>query len=463
MNVFEVNIERGILNQILYDNSSFQNIKSLLTPEDFGVNEHRAIFRIMFNLAKNDLPIADSFIIKEINGDVNLENAFLDILTVNPIVNYEAYCIELKEVSLKRALTRVILSSQAEINNNTTAEVIETLQKKLSDLKDTKINSSDLNFLRNKKINAEDLNREVEHLIKGLLVKNTLNMWFASGGKGKSLLALSLSIKLLKENLINEVFYLDMDNSVIALKNRNLEKLINQISNLRYIHKIKIDSPKKLLKDMSASALSNKELFQNKLIIIDSIRDFLSGSDINHDTQVQPILEYLKHIREAGATIVFLHHISKSGVENKQSKGATAFRDSVDCSYYIDSNKISENMRSYTLTNDKDRIGFAENLAFEMDVKNLTLNLGNYEIATMDKREMEFVNKVKDILSENNGIKQTELLRMLDKLHDKTTIELLKKYTDIFWITHIGDKNAKMYFLIKEKKIDINGVETIYS
>jgi len=40
--------------------------------------------------------------------------------------------------------------------------------------------------LRNKTINAEDLNREVEHLIKGLLIKNTLNMWFASGEKGKS-------------------------------------------------------------------------------------------------------------------------------------------------------------------------------------------------------------------------------------------------------------------------------------
>jgi RecA-family ATPase len=250
-----------------------------------------------------------------------------------------------------------------------------------------------------------------------------------------------------------------MDNSLMALKNRGLDKLKLKYHNLRYIHKMKIDSPKKLLKQFSDIAISDKEAFRDKLIVVDSIRDFLGGSDVNSDSQVTPILDQLKNIREAGATVIFLHHISKGGIESKQSKGATAFRDSVDCSYYIDSNKIKENLRSYTLTNDKDRIGVLENVAFELEVNTMNIKLGNYEIATMNDKESEFVASVKNILSELNGITQNEILKKLDKIADKTSMELLKKYNEIFWLTRKGDKNANLYFLIKSKSIQ-NGIET---
>lgn len=461
MSNYDLNIERGILSAIIFDNSVFGDIESVLKPNHFYTKFHRDLFATFIEMYKKEIPLSEDFISK-IMKDKFDEESMIEIISTNPITNYKAYIKELKEMAQKRELNKLALNIQADINNLESVEVLNNLEKKLNSLKEVSRDTKNLSFLRDLNVKKEDLNKEVEHLIKGLLVKNTLNMYFAMGGKGKSLLALSIAIKVLKEERVNEVFYLDMDNSIIALKNRNLEDLMDKTPGLNYIHKIKIDSPKKLLKDMANVALADKESFKDKLVVIDSIRDFLGGSDINHDTQVIPILDNLKLLREAGATVIFLHHISKGGVESKQSKGATAFRDSVDCSYYVDSNRIDNNNRSYTLTNDKDRIGFAENLAFELNVPNLTLNLGDYDIATMDKKEMELVAKVKEILTKTPGIKQIELLKELDKVGDKNIVEFLKKFTDTFWIVQKGDKNANIYFLIKEKRID-NGTLITYS
>lgn len=452
MSNHNLDIERGIFSAILFNNKSFEDIKSVLKPQHFYTKFHQKLFRVLIELDKKEIPLAEEFISKTMKADF-CEESMLEIISTNPITNIKPYIKELKEMANKRELHKLLLNSQADINNLESVEVLNNLEKKINSLKEVSRDVKSLNFLRDMNIKEADLNKEVEHLIKGLLIKNTLNMHFASGGKGKSLLALSITVKLLKENLINEAFYLDMDNSIIALKNRNLSKLIDDVKGLNYIHKIKIDSPKKLLKNMANVALSDKEAYRDKLVVIDSIRDFLGGADVNHDTQVIPILDYLKILRESGATVIFLHHISKGGIESKQSKGATAFRDSVDSSHYVDSSRIDNNNRSYTLTSDKDRIGFAENLAFELNVPNLTLNLGDYDIATLDKKEMELVGKIKEILIKTPGIKQTELLKQLDLVGNKKVVDLLQKFEDTFWIVQ-KDKQAKTYFIIKEKTME---------
>jgi replicative DNA helicase len=443
---YQQNIERSILASYI-----FSDVKLDLDDMDFFYMDNRKIAKIIKELIRNKIDVNELEILKR---DESLENAMLEVMVTNPLSNCTSYLKQLRENRILRELKKISLHIE---HSSIPNEIIKTIEKSLDNIKNTNTNSLDV--LRNLDINNNDFNLNIELLVDKFLVKNTLNMWFAIGGKGKSLLALSVCIKLLQNSLISEVFYLDMDNSLMALKNRGLDKLKLKYHNLRYIHKMKIDSPKKLLKQFSDIAISDKEAFRDKLIVVDSIRDFLGGSDVNSDSQVTPILDQLKNIREAGATVIFLHHISKGGIESKQSKGATAFRDSVDCSYYIDSNKIKENLRSYTLTNDKDRIGVLENVAFELEVNTMNIKLGNYEIATMNDKESEFVASVKNILSELNGITQNEILKKLDKIADKTSMELLKKYNEIFWLTRKGDKNANLYFLIKSKSIQ-NGIET---
>lgn len=92
----------------------------------------------------------------------------------------------------------------------------------------------DLNFLIDTRLTVDDLNIEVEYIIPNFLIKQTLNLYYARGGIGKSFLALTLAINLLNKKLIDECIYIDMDNSAVALKARNLDKVIKENENLIY-------------------------------------------------------------------------------------------------------------------------------------------------------------------------------------------------------------------------------------
>lgn len=80
--------------------------------------------------------------------------------------------------------------------------------------------------------------------------------------------------------------------------------------------------------------LVNARSLRNKLIIFDSIRNFVDF-DFSKNEKVTMFLHKLQALRNRGATIIFLHHQPKQidGENNKSYKGATAWLDSVDESF----------------------------------------------------------------------------------------------------------------------------------
>lgn len=306
-----------------------------------------------------------------------------------------------------------------------------------------------LEYFRTNKLTEEDLAIEFEYLIDNFMVIQSIMMIFAKGGAGKSLFTLALALYLLKSGKINVCIYLDMDNSTMALKNRHLDQIINEYPNLEYIHRSKaFKSPKDMIAMLAKDAPGGDDVFKGYLIVIDSVRDFLGGKDMNSDKDVGGLMEQLKMIRDAGATIVFLHHSRRSS-EGNEYKGSSSFIDSIDVAYGLTKSDTATGSAAFALTVEKDRIP-VENSGFELNIETMELTSGNYLVASMDEDEAEFVSSIQAVLDDNtNGVKQGDLLKAIDKSpDDKTSRSLLKKYDGTMWIS-IKKKemnNATVYY-----------------
>lgn len=319
----------------------------------------------------------------------------------------------------------------------------------------TNVASSMIAYLQVNKLVPADLDIEVNYLINEFLIESSLNMIFASAGQGKSFLILSIAIKLLQEGKVKKCLYLDMDNSTMALKSRQLDELLTNNPDLYYIHHSKTDrSPSDILFQLADEVNIEAKSLEGYLIVFDSIRDFLGGRDMNSDKEIMPIMNAMKKLREAGATIVFLHHAKKDTDAKKEVyKGSTSFMDSVDVSYHLQSKKDSANKLSYSLTVAKDRIP-VNNSAFSLDTKTLSLTQQNYTLKELKPKEQEFIADVIKVLEPLTvGINQTNLLLALGTDNDnKTARKRLQMFSDQFWITKRTPeaKNSLNYFPLKK-------------
>lgn len=318
-------------------------------------------------------------------------------------------------------------------------------------------NLSSMKYLLANKLTAQDLTKEVEYLISNFLVVGSLNMFYAKAGMGKSFFTLSLALALIKNKSIKQCIYLDADNSLTALKSRGIDQLIEEHPELIYIHSSKFDiSPQEILNKLSEDAKQNTNAFEDTLFIFDSIRDYIGG-DMNSDRDIIKIMQQLKNLREAGATVVYLHHTTKdSDTDTPLFKGSTSFIDSVDCAFSL-SSKRTENKLNYQLMVSKDRLS-VEDCAFELDTSTMTLESKNMQMAKLSEYETEFVNKVQDSLDfwGEDGVKQTHLLKSINKSSDdKTARKYLKKFDGEFWKIEKRptENNATYYFPLSEPNL----------
>ena len=102
--LYNLNIERAIINSIIFEASQFDDISETLKFNDFYLPAHQEIFRAMEQLHKKELPLDEEFIKKELHGGKFDENAMLEILSVNPISNTGAYVKEIRDKAMKRHL-----------------------------------------------------------------------------------------------------------------------------------------------------------------------------------------------------------------------------------------------------------------------------------------------------------------------------------------------------------------------
>ena len=297
-----------------------------------------------------------------------------------------------------------------------------------------------LDILTQSALGAEDFNQQVEWVIPDFLAKRMITMVYADGGNGKSWLGLAVAKQCALAGM--DVAFLDFDNPLTVLKERGVhEKMVQGFPNLNYIHRSKCPvDPLELLRQLAANAVSGR--FNNMIIIIDSLRNF---TDVTNDAKTMVALNFLMDIREAGATILVLHHSNKDG---KNYQGSNNIRNSVDNMYQLSKLEMSAGI-GILLQVKKERAAIKD-CAFDISPNNLDLIEEDLIEAQSTEQDLDFVNAIKSALQQQPLMNKTALLNAAGFEKDnKQARARLDKYDGIYWDS-IKKVNRTMYQLTNE-------------
>ncbi len=161
--LYNLNVERAVLSAIIFDPEIYEEIVSILKPDDFYLPFHQHLFASMEELNANELPIDEEFLKRELSKRGKFDEvAMIEVLSANPITNTKAYVQEIKGYANKRAL--VTLATQIKkltIEDDLEVEqVMDRVEQKLYEITQDSVNDD---FKESKQITVDTL-KEIERL-----------------------------------------------------------------------------------------------------------------------------------------------------------------------------------------------------------------------------------------------------------------------------------------------------------
>jgi len=455
---YNANIEKSILSAILFNPILIEDIDNIIDVKDFYLPAHQEIYSTMQFLYKNDLPIDEEFI-KRKSKKLD-ESTMLEILSANPIANITQYAKEM----IKDGINRQIISVGSRVSHGDLSAINELviLQDRLNavdEIKKLKQDDKTFTSIFDKfDINFEEIeNVKFEYLMDNFLVKNEITMISAKPGTGKSLLSVAAANMMLVQKKIDQVFYIDGDNSKSTLKDRNIHHLKKQHgSKFRYFVGLGKNELWQIIKTLQKMDLTNY------LVVFDSIKNFISG-DRDKNKDVSPVMEILKTLRNNGATVIFLHHQNK-GQKDFESDyaGSSAFAEDTSNAFTL---KRNDDKNALILKPFKARAGDLHEMAFTYN-NNHTLTKLDLSYAKQTQEMDEMINETIEYLkSSRNRPMWSELWKNLTDLgYDKEKAsKVIKNNEGKLWIFERGDRNnQKLYSLIPATDKKAVTIETLY-
>lgn len=456
---YNTNIEKSILSSILFEPKTLQDISNILNVEDFYLPAHQLIYNAMLTLNKQDLPIDEEFLKKKF-PKID-ECVMLDILAANPISNILAYAKELKTDAINRQMA--IVGSKVVHGDLAAIDELINLQDRLNTIdgiKQLKRDDKPFNSIFDKfDINFEEIeNVKFEYLMDNFLVKNEITMISARPGTGKSLLSVAAANMMLIQKNIEQVFYIDGDNSKSTLRDRNIHHLKKQHGNkFRYFVGLSKNELWQIIHTLKKMDLTNF------LIVFDSIKNFIAG-DRDKNKDVSPVMEILRTLRNNGATVLFLHHQNKKQKDFESDYvGSSAFEEDTSNAFTL---KRNDDKNALILKPFKARAGDLQEIAFSYNAHNHTLTKLDLNYAKQTKEMDEMIEETVEFLkSSRNKPMWSELSKNLTDLgYDKEKAsKVIKNGEGKLWKFERGDRNnQKLYSLIETTSTKSKAVETIY-
>jgi hypothetical protein len=169
------------------------------------------------------------------------------------------------------------------------------------------------------------------------------------------------------------------------------------------------------------------------LIIFDSLRAFLEGEDENDSTAVRAFFEPVLTLRDAGATVLLLHHMGK----NKIYRGSSDIAAAVDWMWRIESHNTTK-IDSFAFEVEK-----ARGLAPKFGVK-FNAQTGSFDDVVPRDYQQDMADSrnkaLGDILRANPGLSQNDFLKLQDvikrNISDRVVRAYLAKGKEEGWIEH---------------------------
>lgn len=290
-------------------------------------------------------------------------------------------------------------------------------------------------------LTIDDKPGEVEYLLEGFLAKEVITLYYAPPKNGKSVMAFALAQYACTHGAM-QVLYFDFDNPVTMLEDRKIFKLLPTLKTFDYIHPEKVAmSSKEALREMLEFAKQPNKPLLNCFLVFDSVVNF------SNENSADSFMLHMKTLRNAGATILLLHHM------NKSERGYEGSQVYISASDNIFTHKMASETDAFsTFTHKKHFARFkgACHSAFEVKKENFELTMINYDDAVISPSDQEFIDKVINVIrKKKDGIGQNHLLKDAGfKSTHKQAIAMLHNYTDRFWRIEKGQKNSKQYFVL---------------
>lgn len=129
-----LNIERGLIAAILFDEEIFSEVNDSLVIEDFLYPSHQKIYDVCCELKAQNTPINADFVRARLQEKKAIpDEDFAQILATSPIANIEAYIKEIKNASIKRNLAKLAMNI-ATLTNDTSLQsedILDNIEKEV--------------------------------------------------------------------------------------------------------------------------------------------------------------------------------------------------------------------------------------------------------------------------------------------------------------------------------------------
>ncbi|PLY08386.1 MAG: helicase DnaB [Arcobacter sp.] len=284
------------------------------------------------------------------------------------------------------------------------------------------------NFLQDVVLTPEDFDiQDQKVFIKDFLYSNTVTVIYSPPKQGKTWLGYGLATTVAKDDSVEEVIYLDMDNSLNTLKDRAVNEILLPHPKIRYVSNSKLRcTPIEHLRQISKEAVPGN--FEGIVFFLETTKDYV---DTDSKSQSEEFMKIVMKMRDAGATIIIMHHATKAG---RTISGVQVFINSPDNVYEL-IQKARDNNSLHFMLNVTHARNLVKDAGLTVNTKTLKLEKLDEVYSTMSTYEEEFVRKAKDALEKNKaGLGQTELLKATGhEKSDKTARDTLEKYVDKFW------------------------------
>jgi hypothetical protein len=281
-------------------------------------------------------------------------------------------------------------------------------------------------------------------LIDDFMFTESVTLIYSPPKQGKTWLGYAISIAVARHLEIDEVHYLDMDNSISTLKERNVHETLLQEENIHYMTRGTIGcEPLEQLAQIAHGATRNA--YDGVCFILDTTKDFV---DTDNKNQAVQFMKYCVRLRDAGATVLILHHATKN---NKKISGNQVFTNTPDNVYEMKQTGKLDNIINYDLKVTHAR-GLVKDCRWSVDTT--TLELMAYDavssgLTEADKQAVEaglFV-----LQNATEGLSMSKLIEGMGYSRtDRNGKRLVKELTGKYWRLEEKSRNNHIYHIIKE-------------
>ena len=275
----------------------------------------------------------------------------------------------------------------------------------------------------------------------------SITLIYSPPKQGKTWLGYGISLSIAAIASIVAVYYLDMDNSISTLKERKVHETLLSNEKVHYITRGTIGcEPLEQLKQIADAAIRNA--YENVVFFLDTTKDFVDTDNKNQSVQ---FMKYCVRLRDAGATVIILHHATK----NKRTiSGNPVFTNSPDNVYEMKQSGKLESIINYDLKVTHAR-GLVKDCRWSVDTTTLALMEYDAVSSGMTEADRGAVEAARYALAqEPDGMSMSRLIAAMGfpTRTDRRGKRLVKELTGKFWKLEERSRNNHVYHTIKEKE-----------